>query len=162
MSTSSERNKGFLTGDLKVDKHIDYTSQDVRGGLLEFAPDAVIDCVGGTEAIGLPSSKRYISIVGDKTGRTSMGGPYTYWDYMAPYRAATQWLRWGKGALGVGESYDVVMLGMKSEWLEEAKKILKEDQIYIDSVFEFEKAMEAFERLNTGRARGKVVVRVSK
>jgi NADPH:quinone reductase-like Zn-dependent oxidoreductase len=70
-STSSSRNKDFLTGDLKVDTHIDYTSQDVRGALLDFAPDAVIDCVGGTEAIGLPSSKRYITIVGDKTGRSS-------------------------------------------------------------------------------------------
>ena len=32
--------------------------------------DVVIDTVGGTECIGLSSSKRYITIVGDKTGRT--------------------------------------------------------------------------------------------
>lgn len=161
-STSSSRNKDFVTKDLKADKHIDYTSENVRESLLEFAPDAVIDCVGGTEAIGLPSSKRYSSIVGDKTGRTSMGGPYTYWDYLAPHRAAVQWLRWGKGALGMGESYDVIVLGMKSEWLDEAKSMLSEKDIYVDSVFELEKAKEAFERLNTGRARGKVVVRISK
>ncbi len=159
-STSSGRNKDFMVKNLGVDTHIDYTSQDVRGALLDFAPDAVIDCVGGTEAVGLPSSKRYVTIVGDKTGRTSMGGPYTYYDFLAPQRAASQWLRWGKGALGMGESYDVVILGMKKEWLEEAKETLKEEEIYVDSVFEFEKAKEAFERLNTGRARGKVVVKV--
>jgi reticulon-4-interacting protein 1, mitochondrial len=161
-TTTSSRNKDFVVNDLKADTHIDYTSQDVRGALLDFAPDAVIDCVGGTEAIGLPSSKRYVSIVGDKTGRTSMGGPYTYWDYLAPQRMATQWFRWGKGALGMGESYDVIVLGMKPEWLEDAKETLKEDDIYIDSVHDFDKANEAFERLNTGRAKGKVVVKVAK
>ncbi|KAK5166869.1 uncharacterized protein LTR77_007598 [Saxophila tyrrhenica] len=161
-STSSGRNKDFVINDLKADKHIDYTSEDVRGALLEFAPDAVIDCVGGTEAVGLPSSKRFTTIVGDKTGRSSMGGPFTYFDIFAPQRAAAQWLRWGKGALGLGESYDVIILGMKAEWLEEAKTTLTEDDIYIDSVFDFDKANEAFERLNTGRARGKVVVRVAK
>jgi D-arabinose 1-dehydrogenase-like Zn-dependent alcohol dehydrogenase len=50
---------------------------------------------------------------------------------------------------------------MKSEWLEEAKTTLSEDDISIDSVFEFEKAKDAFERLNTGRARGKVVIKVA-
>ncbi len=162
VSTSSSRNKDFIVNDLKADKHIDYTTQDVRTALLDFAPDAVIDCVGGTEAIGLPYSRRFTTIVGDKTGRTSMAEPYTYYDYLAPHRAVAQWLRWGKGALGLGESYDVVILGMKAEWLEEAKQTLGEKDIYVDSMFEFEKADEAFERLNTGRARGKVVIKVSK
>jgi NADPH:quinone reductase-like Zn-dependent oxidoreductase len=38
--------------------------------------------------------------------------------------------------------------------------MLKEENIFVDSVFAFEDAKEAFERLNTGRAKGKVVVRV--
>lgn len=161
-STSSSRNRDFVVDSLRADKHIDYTSQNVRTELLEFAPDAVIDCVGGTEAIGLPSSKRFTTIVGDKTGRTSMGGPYTYYDYLAPHRAALQWFRWGKGALGLGESYDVIILGMKPDWLEDAKQTLSEEDIYVDSVFDFDKAKDAFERLNTGRARGKVVVKIAK
>ena len=161
-ATSSSRNRDFVLNDLKADKHIDYASQDVRTALLDFAPDAVIDCVGGTEAIGLPSSKRFTTIVGDKTSRTSMGGPYTYYDYTAPGRMVLQWLRWAKGALGLGESYDVIILGMRADWLEEAKTTLSDKDIYIDSVFEFEKANEAFERLNTGRARGKVVIKVTK
>ena len=160
VATSSGKNTDFVTSTLGADEHVDYTTQDVREGVSKFAPDAVIDTVGGTECIGLPSSKRYVSIVGDKTGRTSMGGPYTYYDYWHPIRAGMQWIRWAKGNYGLGESYDVIVLAKKKEWLEDAKTTLRPENIYIDSVYEFEKAKDAFERLNTGRARGKVVVKV--
>lgn len=160
VATSSGRNKDFVTNSLNADAHVDYTTQDVRTGISAFEPDAVIDCVGGTECIALPSSKRYITIVGDKTGRTMMGGPYTYFDYTHPYYAAAQWIRWARGQYSLGESYDVIILSPKKEWLEEAKETLTPEDLYIDSVHTFENAKEAFERLNTGRAKGKVVIRV--
>lgn len=161
VSTSSGKNKDFILNDLKADAHVDYTTQNVREGVAAFQPDAVIDCVGGTECIGLPSSKRYITIVGDKTGRTTLGGPFTYFDYKHPIVAATQWLRWAKGRVGLGESYDVVMLAPEKDALEQATSTLSEEDILIDSVFSFEDAQKAFERLNTGRAKGKVVIRVA-
>lgn len=161
ITTSSGRNKDFVTSTLGADEHVDYTSTpNLRSAIQAFNPDAVIDCVGGTTCVGLPSSKRYITIVGDKTGRTSMGGPYTYYNILS-WHAPFQWLRWAKGQLGVGESYDVVILQMKKEWLEEAKETLTPDQIFVDSEFAFDDALKAFERLNTGRARGKVVVNIS-
>ena len=159
-TTSSNRNKDFVTNTLGADSHVDYTNTNVREAMTDFAPDAVIDCVGGTECIALPSSKRYTSIVGDKTGRTSMGGPYTYYDYWAPSRMAVQWLRWWKGHVGWGESYDVVILSTEKADLEDAKTTLRAEDIYVDSVYQFEEAKQAFERLNTGRARGKVVVKI--
>ncbi|KAF7189301.1 Protein YIM1-2 [Pseudocercospora fuligena] len=161
VATSSGRNKEFVVNDLKADAHVDHTKEDVRKGVSAFKPDAVIDCVGGTECIGLPSSKRYISIVGDKTGRTMMGGPYTYYDWTHPFVAAGQWLRWAKGEIGLGESYDVTILKPKKDWLEEAAKTLRPEEIYVDSVYKFEDAKDAFERLNTGRAKGKVVIQVA-
>jgi reticulon-4-interacting protein 1, mitochondrial len=166
VSTSSGRNKEFVTDVLKADQHVDYSKENVRTGVQQFAPAAVIDCVGGTDCIGLPSSKRYITIVGDKTGRSSMGGPATYYPSplsgpIALYQAAVQWTRWARGAYGLGESYDVIILDMNAGWLEEAKSFLKPEQIYVDSVFDFDEAKKAFERLNTGRARGKVVVKIS-
>jgi NADPH:quinone reductase-like Zn-dependent oxidoreductase len=160
VATSSSRNRDFVLEELKADVHVDYTAEEVRTAVGKFEPDAVIDCVGGTECIALPSSRRYITIVGDKTGRTMMGGPATFYDPTHPYHAAAQWLRWAKGKYGWGESYDVIILDTKSEWLEEAKDTLSVDDIYIDSVHDFEDAKQAFERLNTGRAKGKVVVRV--
>lgn len=161
IATSSGKNKDFVINDLKADVHVDYTTQNVRAAISDFKPDAVIDCVGGTECIGLPTSKRYISIVGDKTGRTMMGGPYTFYDWTHPFVAAGQWLRWAKGEFGLGEAYDVTILKPRNDWLEEATKTLSTDEIYVDSVFKFEDAKSAFERLNTGRAKGKVVIQVS-
>jgi NADPH:quinone reductase-like Zn-dependent oxidoreductase len=70
-------------------------------------------------------------------------------------------VRWGLGRLGLGEVYDNIVLDLKKEWLEESKS-LPEDKLVTDSTFAFEDAMKAYERLNTGRARGKVIVEVSK
>lgn len=157
ITTSSGRNGQFVTSTLGADEHVDYTSVNVRSAIGAFKPEAVIDCVGGTGCIGLPSSKRYVTIVGDKTGRSSMGGPYTY--YSLSYHAPLQWARWARGIVGLGESYDVVMLEMKTEWLEECRQ-LEPEQVFIDSEFSFDDAKKAYERLHTGRARGKVVVKV--
>jgi NADPH:quinone reductase-like Zn-dependent oxidoreductase len=160
ITTSSAKNKDFVTSTLGADQHVDYTSaSSVRSAVQAFEPDAVVDCVGGTECVGLPSSMRYITIVGDKTGRTQMGGPATYYNPLS-WHTPFQWARWARGQLGLGESYDVVMLDMKKEWLEEAKETLAPEQIFIDSEFAFDDALKAFERLNTGRARGKVVIDV--
>lgn len=52
------------------------------------------------------------------------------------------------------------MLQQKKEFLEEAKEVPAE-KIMIDSTFPFEDAEKAYERLNTGRARGKVIVEVA-
>ena len=53
------------------------------------------------------------------------------------------------------------MVQLKRDWLEEAKKLPK-DKIMIDSVFSFEDVQSAYEKLNTGRARGKVSVEFAK
>jgi NADPH:quinone reductase-like Zn-dependent oxidoreductase len=63
ITTSSAKNKDFVTSTLGADQHVDYTSvSSVRSAVQAFEPDAVVDCVGGTECVGLPSSKRYITI----------------------------------------------------------------------------------------------------
>lgn len=63
--------------------------------------------------------------------------------------------------MGLGESYDVVILSPKKEWLEDATRTLRKEDIHVDSVHAFEDAKKAFERLNTGRAKGKVVINVA-
>ena len=128
LSTCSGRNTDFVRDTLGADEVVDYTKQNVREEVKKFKPDAVVDNVGGTECIGL--SKRYITIVGDKTGRTTMGGPLTYYLSFVP----RQWLRWTLGRLGLLESYDVISLDTKKEYLEESKELSK-DQIFIDVSF---------------------------
>ena len=51
-----------------------------------FQPGAIMDCVGGSECIGL--ADQYVSIVGDKTSRASLGGSALY--LISP----TMCLRW--------------------------------------------------------------------
>lgn len=160
VTTTSGRNREFVTKELGADEVVDYTSvPSVRSAVQAFEPEVVVDCVGGTECIGLPSSKRYITIVGDKTGRAQMGGPATYYNWLS-YHAPLQWLRWAKGQIGYGEYYDVVILEMRRDWLEEAKEFLRPEQIYIDSEFGFDDALKGFERLNSGHTRGKVVINI--
>jgi len=53
----------------------------------------------------------------------------------------------------MGERYDCIILDQKKEYLHEAVDILPAEKIMVDSTF-------AFERLDTGRARGKVVVEI--
>lgn len=154
LATCSGRNADFVRDTLGADEVIDYTKMNVRDEVKKFKPDAVIDDVGGTEGIGL--SKRYVTIVGDKTTRTSMGGPLTYYLTFAP----RQWIRWTLGRLRLTESYDILVMQLKKEWLEQAAELSK-DQIIIDSVFSMDNAKNAYERLNTGRARGKVIVEVA-
>lgn len=160
LATSSAANQNFLTQNLRVDEHVDYTKENVRSRVAAFRPNAIIDCVGGTECIGVPGNKRYITIVGDKTSRSRMGGPFTYWDYQHPFFAAAQWIRWAKGRVGLGEKYDNIILDLNQAWLKESVNTLSTDKIFIDSTFPFDQADKAYERLNTGRAKGKVVVEV--
>lgn len=131
---------------------IDYNSSSVPDSVREFRPDAIIDCVGGTSCLGL--APQYVTIVGDKTSRASMGGNLIYW--WNPQMALRTFL----GRWGLGKRYECVNLEFKKEWLEEVKG-LEKGKIAVDEVFGFEAVREAFERLNTGRTRGKVVVKVA-
>ncbi|KEQ80322.1 GroES-like protein [Aureobasidium pullulans EXF-150] len=109
---------------------VDYNTSDVTQAVGEFEPSAIIDCVGGTSCIGL--ANRYVTIM---VVRTLLG------------------------KIGVGKSYACVNLKFQKEWLEETLSLDRE-KIIIDSTWEFDQAKEAFAKLNTGRATGKVIVRV--
>lgn len=148
LATCSGRNVEFVKT-MGADNVVDYTQQSVLEEVHRWAPDAIIDCVGGTECLNL--APRYVTIVGDKTSRLSMGGAATYmWQ-------PQMWLRWALGRVGLGVWYDCVNLELRNDWLEETLQ-LEEDKIVIDSTFELSDVEKAFEKLNTGRARGKVVV----
>jgi NADPH:quinone reductase-like Zn-dependent oxidoreductase len=150
ISSCSGKNVEFVKS-MGADEVIDYTQENVTEKVRAAKPDAIIDCVGGVECIGI--AKRYITIVGDKTSRSTMGGSALYWT------RPTMLLRWFYGKIGWGELYDCITLEGKKEYLEEALE-LPVDKIVIDSTFPFEQLKEAFERLDTGRARGKVVVEI--
>ncbi|KAI1132335.1 alcohol dehydrogenase [Nemania abortiva] len=153
LASCSARNRDFVIG-MGAGRVADYTSAPdaVKDAVEAYKPHAIIDCVGGTECIGL--APQYVTIVGDKTSRASMGGSSLYWT------SPRMVLRWFLGYVGLGKSYECITLDQNADYLQKATE-LKGDEIVIDSVFGFNRADEAFQRLNTGRARGKVVVEVS-
>lgn len=131
---------------------VDYTTSRVSHRVREFAPDAIIDFVGGTECLGI--ANRYVTVVGDKTNRMAMGGRSTYlWNPQMILRALP-------GRARLGRSYTCVNLDCKTAYLKTALHLPK-DKIIIDSKFDFAHVKDAFEKLNTGRTRGKIVVEIT-
>ena len=82
-----------------------------------------------------------------------MGGPAAY--LLNPQMV----FRWALGKLGLGVHYDCLGLAFRKDFLEEVLQ-LPTEKIVIDSTFGFDQVPEAFERLNTGRARGKVCIKI--
>lgn len=158
--------------ELGADTVIDYTSEDVPARLRELRPDggyiSIVDCVGGTEAVDLapevlaPRSAAYpaggslTTIVGDKTSRSSMGGSILYLTH------PRMLLRMLRGWTGWGFRYSCIMLANRKDWLAEVGHLVTGAglRVEIDSEWQFEEVEKAYERLNTGRARGKIVVHV--
>lgn len=150
IASCSGRNADFVRS-MGATDIIDYTTSSVPERVRTFAPDAIIDFVGGTSCIGI--AKRYVTVVGDKTDRLSPGGRYIYfWNPQMLLRALA-------GRLGLGRSYTCINLEFNHSFLEEVLR-LPQDKIAINSMFELDKVREAFDRLNTGRTRGKIVIKV--
>ncbi|BEI81566.1 hypothetical protein CcaverHIS002_0207260 [Cutaneotrichosporon cavernicola] len=166
---------------LGADEIIDYTTQNVPQAALmsRYAPYAVVlDCVGGTDLLPdldnllLDSPQRpelgiYVTIVGDKTSRDAMGGAAT--NLYTPAQAVRTVLgrlndhlpRWTRG--WTGRRYACIKLNPSKDKLESYEKFMEEGgKVIVDSVWPFGKAREAYERLESARAKGKVVVEVSK
>jgi NADPH:quinone reductase-like Zn-dependent oxidoreductase len=166
----SGRNADFVR-DLGANEIIDYSAQDVAKTLLDGRPegkkyDLYIDCVGGTEMFIhwtelLHTSGAYITIVGDKTSRTAMGGPLTYFTY------PSQVLRHIRGYL-FGPRYANVIFNQNSELLEQVRQLAEKDDVkvvvqdVIKGILDEERHEEAWEKVKAymveGRVRGKIVV----
>ncbi|KAF9701065.1 hypothetical protein EKO04_000630 [Ascochyta lentis] len=169
----SGRNAEFVRG-LGADEVIDYSQRDVARTLLEGRPegrkyDLYVDCVGGTEMFNhwhemLHKSGAYVTIVGDKTSRTAVGGPLTYFTY------PSQIWRHVCGYL-FGPRYANVLLCQKSKFLEQVAGLAddKAVQVVVQDVVKGilgeDKHNESWERIKQymveGRVRGKVVVSIT-
>ncbi|KAF2660708.1 NAD(P)-binding protein [Lophiostoma macrostomum CBS 122681] len=155
-----------------ADHVIDYTTQDVARTLLDDRPgsngsrkyDLYIDCVGGVEMFNhwydlLHKAGAYVTIVGDKTSRASMGGPLTYFTHPA------QVLRYVRGWL-FGPRYANVLLYSRSDLLEQVVELAEKEnvKVVVQEVVKgiLDEKSEAWRRvfalMEEGRVRGKIVV----
>lgn len=64
--------------------------------------------------------------------------------------------RWLLGKVGLGASYDCVILEARREWLEEAGRTLSKDDVVVDSTFRFDDWLpKALEKMVEGQGYGK-------
>ncbi|OCK80537.1 NAD(P)-binding protein, partial [Lepidopterella palustris CBS 459.81] len=164
----SAKNADFVRR-LGADEVVDYTSEFVAQALLEQRPngrkyDLYIDCVGGTEMFPylydlLHPNAAYVTIVGDKTSRTVLGGPITYFTYPA------QLIRYIKGLIW-GPRYANVLLYTKSELLQQVVSLAERGkvEVVVQEVVKgvLDEGSEAwrkvFDFMEGGKVRGKIVV----
>ena len=169
----SGRNADFVRG-LGADEVVDYAQQDVPRTLLDSRPagnkyDLYVDCVGGTDMFAhwhelLHKSGAYITIVGDKTSRTALGGPVTYFTY------PPQVLRYVWGYF-FGPRYANVFLYQKGELLEQVTKLADDKRVdvvvqdVVKDVLSENGHKDAWEKVKDymtgGRVRGKIVVKIA-
>lgn len=165
LATCSGRNVEFVKGHLGADEVVDYTAvssvpAEIYKTLLPLSIEkgdgvVIADCVGGTDCLYDASLggkiTRFVTIVGDKSDRSSMGGPAIYAYHP---RMVARWL-WGQTGLGV--HYDCVILQTRRDWLEEAGQTLAKEEVVVDSTFQFDELPKALEKMVEGRVRGKLV-----
>lgn len=151
-TTCSSRNVQ-LCKDLGADQVVDYSAQDVLGVLKSQGQvyDHVVD------HIGLPSN-----LYSESDAFLRPGKAFVQVGAVSMMTFTSRLLR--PGLLGGGKRKYVILmlknnkqhLAQIGEWMAQGKVRAK-----IDSTYEFDDAVEAFEKLRTGRARGKIIVHVT-
>jgi NADPH:quinone reductase-like Zn-dependent oxidoreductase len=147
-----------LCKSLGADEVLDYKSADILGQLSKIGPtfDLAIDNVG-TPANLYKQSHNFLVPAGTfvQVGlAVSFGGA----QQLAGNLLTPAFLGGGK------RKYEVMFVSMISEDLAQLGAWMKEGKIrnVVDSTYKFDNAPNAFLRLKTGRAKGKIVVHVKK
>jgi alcohol dehydrogenase len=165
VTTASAASESLLRR-LGADKVVDYRSRPVDGSLGRF--DKVFDLVGGAQTDALmtlvSAGGRLVSVASTPTP-----GSIRHDYVMSPLRAATLetalWVATSgkrRRARKGGFTYRFLSMRPSSEDLKELSALIDSGdmEIMLDSTYDFEHAADAFARVETRRAKGKVVVAV--
>ena len=141
-----------LCQDLGADEVIDYKKSDIVAELEKSGRkyDLIVDNVGSTPAIYWKGRKyakpgaRYVQVGVEPSGMLDIIKRFLWPGFLG----------------GPGLSYSLLMVKNDEAQLQRIGGWMKEGKVRAvkDSVFAYEDAPKAFERLKTGRARGKIII----
>ncbi|CAK9440518.1 uncharacterized protein LODBEIA_P45960 [Lodderomyces beijingensis] len=165
VTTNSARNKDLIS-ELGATEQIDYRQHpNFLNPVLENVKNSgkfnfIIDCFGGTHLFPeinhiLVKNGAYHTIVGDSPGHgldAMLGGVKTI-----------SRMAFSKYGL-LNYNYELRFLDNNSGWINAARELIQEGKvkIFIDKIYPFDELKQAIERLESGKAEGKVVVEVAR
>ncbi|KAJ6519424.1 hypothetical protein C8R45DRAFT_951443 [Mycena sanguinolenta] len=165
VATASAKNKDFLLS-LGVDEFIDYTAAPLVEQLLANPPSpkfhALYDAVGLTDPALYLNSASYLAPGGMYLSAGTL--PHSWKEFRGMLRQIFEarlrptWLG------GVPRKFDVITVSFEKKDIDACRDLLaKGVKPAVDSVHPFDQdgVTKAFEKLMTGHARGKVVIKVS-
>ncbi len=154
--TTTSTNNVKWVKELGADRVIDYKSEDYKTIVKDA--DIVFDTLGQSytaEAFQvIKSGGKVVSVVGPLDEETAK--MFGMADYKLPEELAT--LSSQKEA-----SYKFIFMHPNGSHLEEIKALIEDEKIkpIIDKVYPFSESIEAFTHLASGRAKGKIVIKIS-
>ncbi|KXN82604.1 Zinc-type alcohol dehydrogenase-like protein C16A3.02c [Leucoagaricus sp. SymC.cos] len=164
IATASGKNEAFVRG-LGADEFIDYTKINIPQELTQKPPypkfNVIFDAVGNVDPSLYTQSEAYLAPNGVFV--TTGPFPQTFsvseiWKLFRTFSAiiTPRWLG------GTNREYKFVSVKNSHEDLKKIAKLIRDGMVkpVIDSVFNFDDTVKAFDRIMTTRATGKVVVKV--
>lgn len=154
-TTTSTANVKWVK-ELGADRVIDYKTEDYKAIVADA--DIVFDTLGNNYSLEafkvLKQGGKVVSVAGplDEESAKMFGMA----DYKLPVELAE--LIRGKGA-----SYKFIFMHPNGAHLEEIKSLVEDEKIkpIIDKVYPFAESVEAFSHLASGRAKGKIVIKIN-
>lgn len=165
VATCSESSQDFVRS-LGADSTIDYSQRDLSNALVESGKyHAILDCIGGYDALRVwpsllePAStgSAYVTVASD----AGPSGPYTRW-WTVLFSLPRAIFRGLFGSY-LGINYSHIHLTADEGWIKGAQEILSNPKakITIDSIYALSDYGKAWSRVDSRRARGKVVIDMS-
>lgn len=154
-TTTSTSNVEWVK-ELGADRVIDYKNEDYKSIVKDA--DIVFDTLGGDYSVEafdvVKQGGKVVSVVGpmDEDSAKMFGIP----DYKLPEDLS-------KAMEAKDASYNFIFMHPNGAHLAEIKSMIEDEKIkpIIDTVYPFSESIEALEHLATGRAKGKIVIKIS-
>lgn len=160
-ASASGKNEVFLRN-LGVDEFYDYTKQPIHEALVQSPPPPKFDVI--LEAVG----QAYVPLFTQSEAYLAPNGTYISVGPVPHGFGETLNLLWSvflhpKWAGGTKRRFEIINLNKTAELLDEIAKMITDGKAkpIIDSVYGFDDVLSAYDKILTGRARGKVVVTVA-